>query len=759
MILWRFLSVVFVLGFIERTQALSFTGNPVRRVDTVKHIEWSTNPDTNNVDADHDIILSLSENPKKIRFQISPNADILSRNLNVQHVQQSGSYQPFRQPQQAPSTVYKGSAFLKEEKDTQWTKAGWARLAYRKREGQHLLEGAFRLHGEYYHIALDSTYRQTSLPGDPKIPQKDAPYLIVWRDSDIVPDHPHGGLLGRSADGPLCGTDQYNHSVNDVSARQLGQPSFDPFDTIGSTQGCPTTRRVALLGVATDCTYTSAFSSIQDARDNIISQINVASQVYEDTFNIGLAIQNLTISDSSCPATETSSTPWNVACTGGFDISSRLNTFSAWRGQFNDGNAIWTLLSACNSGQVVGIAWLGSVCSRGSRSQGRGGNAQTFASTNVVVRTRAEWQVIAHEIGHNFGAVHDCTSSECGSGSARGSGNCCSLSTSTCDAGGQYLMNPSTGRDISDFSACSIGTICTGIGRNAIDTSCFVSAEDAPDINESECGNGIVEGSEECDCGGVENCPADSCCNPTTCQLRENAACDPTNDLCCTDSCRIASSGFVCRNSTGTCDPQETCNGSSAQCPTDAFQPDGESCGGGDGFACASGLCTSRNSQCANAYNETLSEVQACDNNSCQLYCNIPGQGCSRASQDFIDGTPCGNGGMCRTGSCERAGSGGGGGNGGGGGGNNGSGAQDWFDRNRNVVIGAASGVGGLIVIIIIVSCIVRSLRKKKGAKMLTKRWPQGPPSMAQPAQPPHPLMPSPDQYPPQPPSTRVRYA
>lgn len=46
--------------------------------------------------------------------------------------------------------------------------------------------------------------------------------------------------------------------------------------TIGSTDGCPTTRQVALIGVATDCTYTGDFPSEADARSNIIKQLNSA---------------------------------------------------------------------------------------------------------------------------------------------------------------------------------------------------------------------------------------------------------------------------------------------------------------------------------------------------------------------------------------------------------------------------------------------------------------------------------------------------
>jgi hypothetical protein len=676
--------------------------------------------------------VTLARESQRIRFELSPNLDILSPTINVQHVQPDGSYRSA-----APAAFdddltrfYKGSALTRKDDSRPWTRAGWARVSLRQEAGRHLIEGAFKLHGDSYHIATDSSYRRSRHADDPGAPPKDAPYLVVWRDSDIIEDPFRSELLRRSGDdSTFCGThsikerdldlDGDHPSFGAISARQ--NIGFDPADTIGSTSGCPSSQRVALLGIATDCTYTREFQDVAAARRNILNQINTASELYENTFNVRLAIQNLTISDPSCPARASSSTPWNVPCTNNFDISARLSSFSEWRGQFDDGNAIWTLLSACNTGQTVGIAWLRSVCSRGVREQSLGGQLQFVASTNVVVRTRAEWQVIAHEIGHNFGATHDCRQAECASAATRRASDCCPLSSNTCDAGERFLMNPVTNDNIEEFSGCSVGLVCTGMGRNLIDTSCFVGPDDAPaedEIRESECGNGIVEGSEDCDCGGPEGCPANSCCDPQTCRLREGAVCDPTNDKCCTDSCAVAESGFVCRSSTSECDPEETCDGRTSTCPGDDFRTDGETCGpDGDGLQCASGQCTSRDEQCRVAYdNETI----ACDFGSCRLSCEQSGS-CRVETQLFLDGTPCEGGGMCMTGLCEVEGS------GGRGGGNNGGGSNgSWFDQNRNLVIGLAAGIGGLIVIIIL-SCMISSFRKKRNAKVLSKRWPTNP--------------------------------
>lgn len=63
----------------------------------------------------------------------------------------------------------------------------------------------------------------------------------------------------------------------------------------------------------------------------------------------------------------------------------------------------------------------------------------------------------------------------------------------------------------------------------------------------SACGNGIVEGSEQCDQGAANG----------------------TGGSCCTASCLFRAGGQVCRSAAGVCDLTEACTGSSATCPAD----------------------------------------------------------------------------------------------------------------------------------------------------------------------------------------------
>jgi hypothetical protein len=290
-----------------------------------------------------------------------------------------------------------------------------------------LFEGAFDIHGDNHHIQLNENYMQTRHEWDPTIGKKGDELMIIFRDSDISSSHPvHDDLKKRAANdhvSKVCNSDDLEFNM-DLDHPVYSTPDQDYWSTpignlfgkrqmdtgtgagnsagvnlvnsIGQTSGCPSTRKVALVGVATDCSYTGTFANQEAVRSNVIAQMNSASALYEKTFNISLGLQNLTIQPAECPGTAPAATPWNVPCSGSVDIQDRLNLFSQWRGNQRDSNAYWTLLTNCNSGSAVGLAWLGQACvisaeARNATSQG----IQTVSGANVVARTSTEWQVIA----------------------------------------------------------------------------------------------------------------------------------------------------------------------------------------------------------------------------------------------------------------------------------------------------------------------------------------------------------------------------
>tara|TARA_R110002003_G_scaffold41_3_gene2830 strand:+ start:15573 stop:18047 length:2475 start_codon:yes stop_codon:yes gene_type:complete len=699
---------------------------------------------------------------QRIRLSLEPNHDLFVDGGRITHLAADGRIARQEPIDRLQHKVYKGTAWAR--RGPRWDRVGWARIGIRRDGLQPLFEGHFTVAHDHHHIKLASSYRATRLAQDPDVELRHDESMVVFRDSDMGFWDEHTELRKREA-GPACLSDELRFNKRDdhpvyasmrargeaedgffstpVSSlfgkRQLdGQPGGNSagvnlIQSIGKTEGCPSTRRVALVGVAADCTYVQSFGRDKNqTQQNVIDQINQASELFESTFNISLGLANLVVTEPDCPTSQQAATPWNQACSSSITIQDRLNQFSQWRGQQRDSFSHWTLLSTCNTGSAVGLAWLGQACTEGSQ-RNSGSSAETVAGANVVIKTSTEWQVIAHETGHTYGAVHDCTSDTCSNSNTVSAQQCCPLSANTCDAGEGFIMNPSTARGITRFSACSIGNICSALGRNSVKSGCLTNNRNIGTVTGQTCGNGIVEGDEQCDCGGTAGCGNNQCCDPSTCRFRNNAVCDDSNEDCCRQ-CQFATASTVCRPSAGPCDPQETCNGTSPYCPEDQTRPDGEGCG--SGLTCASGQCTSRDQQCKSVMGSYTqgNDTYACDNSNCMLSCASPefGRGvCYGLQQNFLDGTPCTAGGICQNvsdstqyiiflhdanslqGQCAN--------------GSVGREVKNWIDRHLGLVIGLAAGIGGLLLLCIF-CCCWRSYRRRSKQKKYAKKFAAGPP-------------------------------
>ncbi|ORY96016.1 Metallo-peptidase family M12-domain-containing protein [Lobosporangium transversale] len=426
--------------------------------------------------------------------------------------------------------------------------------------------------------------------------------------------------------------------------------------------GCPTSRLVNYMGVAADCTYVRNYKGSANARKQIFSTFNTVSAIYESTFNVALGIIALNIVPDGCPSTPVEDAKWNQDCSDSYSIDLRLSDFSNWRGQGDrsrDGAGLWHLMTTCKSGPVVGIAWTKALCQAKTQTQNTDGKQQYTAGAAVSSAGPQEWMVVAHEIGHNFGAVHDCNQQTCTADKAAGS--CCPLSSSTCDAGAKYIMNPSESTPTKIFSPCSIKAIChtlkSGAGQCLKPPGTRVTHSSEPNI----CGNGLKEEGEECDCGSPEDCAKDPCCDGTTCKLKNGAVCDDLNDGCCLN-CQMRPQGHVCRPAISECDIQEVCSGTNASCPSDERVPNLTPCKGSKnetGLQCANGLCTSRDLQCKQQ--DKHGKFKQCSaSNTCELTCNDPSGSALSCIQVqgtyFVDGSPCGFGGTCNAGTCEYTG-------------------------------------------------------------------------------------------------------
>jgi len=405
---------------------------------------------------------------------------------------------------------------------------------------------------------------------------------------------------------------------------------------------------VVYMGVAADCTYTQRYGNESSVRTQILTDWNSASSLYESTFNVSLGIVELQIFNGTCPSNADPATPWNIAC-GDVTLNDRLSLFSQWRGnKGNDGTGLWHLLSECSTGSEVGIAWLATLC----QTIASGSSPNVVSGTAVSTAGRTEWQVIAHEIGHNFGAIHDCVDG------CNLTGPCCPMTSNSCNSDSAFIMSPTAADSESRFSQCSLGNICSLMNGNSgtqTNTSCLVDPNPSRHVISLQmCGNGIVEEGEDCDPGSGTN---STCCNSATCKFTSGAVCDPASSSCCTTSCQFAPSTKICRPAkSATCDSPEYCVGDSSSCPADITAPNGKSCGS-NSLACASGSCTSLDLQCENN-GVSMNLTKACPSKgdtSCLVTCQDPSSSnqCVVLQTQLIDGSPCGYGGTCTRGSCK----------------------------------------------------------------------------------------------------------
>mmetsp|Transcript_10372 Transcript_10372/g.19367 ORF Transcript_10372/g.19367 Transcript_10372/m.19367 type:complete len:798 (+) Transcript_10372:3577-5970(+) len=293
---------------------------------------------------------------------------------------------------------------------------------------------------------------------------------------------------------------------------------------------------------------------------------------------------------------------------------------------------------------VIGLANVDGWCKShytdpesGAKRSSRTGITQATFSTSQYISN-----VVAHEIGHNFGFLHTNQQKRTGAGDL--------LPSETCyNSGSSFLMDPETTSD-PGWSKCS---------EEWLDFRIFAGSgecteKEAPAVwqTKAECGNGIVEAGEECDCLGNVCQSTDKCCNADTCKLVEGAECSEL-DPCCSDQCKIrkANESIVCRPSKhNICDPTpEMCDGTSSKCPVDEVEKTGTVCASKG--SCYLGSCIDTNEQC-----KKISYDSACPSMDCnELKCAREGHdGTCWIGVGYLveDGSPCG-GGVCYQGVCQ----------------------------------------------------------------------------------------------------------
>ncbi|XP_040032303.2 disintegrin and metalloproteinase domain-containing protein 9 [Gasterosteus aculeatus] len=349
--------------------------------------------------------------------------------------------------------------------------------------------------------------------------------------------------------------------VNEAASTQSHEP-FEPGTSLTSLlrrkRNLPDTRYVELVLVADNLRYQFKKQNETAVREELVQIANLLDGYYKQ-LNIRVVLVGIQIFKGS--------NPFNVDGSAG----QVLGDFVRWRRdvllpriRHDDAQLIVGQPNAYN-GNILGMAFVGTVCHVGTA-----GGINVFSANNLLLAS----VVVAHEMGHNLGMMHDRDGCSCNG-------------TSRC------IMGAAVG-GVSTFSSCSGQDFENLIVRGG--GTCLKNQPSPSDVvGVAECGNGRLEEGEQCDCGKPGECN-NKCCDAATCKLTSGSAC--AQGGCCSN-CQIKVAGTPCRGSANTCDLPEYCNGTAGFCPNDFYVMDGLPCQDSQAAAyCYEGRCQTYGFQC-----------------------------------------------------------------------------------------------------------------------------------------------------------------
>merc|ERR1719464_1892819 len=122
--------------------------------------------------------------------------------------------------------------------------------------------------------------------------------------------------------------------------------------------------------------------------------------MYSAQMGVEIALQDLVLGDTTgfdrTSFNEAPTQPGRRTCPSGKQPGTRLSELRSWRQTYHPNRmGLWHLMTHCHppSG-VVGVAYVGALC----HTYGVGLSSYTSSATT--------WEVLAHEVGHNFGSGH-----------------------------------------------------------------------------------------------------------------------------------------------------------------------------------------------------------------------------------------------------------------------------------------------------------------------------------------------------------------
>jgi len=238
--------------------------------------------------------------------------------------------------------------------------------AVRLTVGDHFIYGFIEFNNETYWVEPARYFSETRVISDE---------MIVYRARDVLPDN----------DGHVCGTNELQEKSeklipsNESRSRQVGN--------------CYTIE----LAIASDYSmYTKYNNSISEVEMHNIGVMNNVAANYVGEFDDDIQYEIVEQFISDCSSCD----PW----TSSTNIYMVLPSFRSW-GQNNGFSVTFDLATLWSNrdfdGMTVGLAYLNAVC----------GNARYHVLQDYTADADRLRVLTAHEIGHNFSADHDGSSS------------------------------------------------------------------------------------------------------------------------------------------------------------------------------------------------------------------------------------------------------------------------------------------------------------------------------------------------------------
>jgi cysteine-rich repeat protein len=334
---------------------------------------------------------------------------------------------------------------------------------------------------------------------------------------------------------------------------------------------------VANAGISGASTAASTCSNPQGNAADGFSGCSVATLVNDGTtlgtryaFNVNADIGVFSTRDESSAATHAIS--FAATAPGGYrlDISTsrvgdlnRLSDIAGCEGSVDISDVTGASSVALANGTLglsdPGVIGLGQGTMNLAINQSSG-VAQIFAVSDGAAQ--------AHTLTFTFSA--SVRSSSCEVAVRLGAQNGTTVGCTACEYPGspaRTQTNDGHFVSVTFVSLCGNGSIDTEVGEECDDGN-TTPGDGCSSTCQTEvpgCGNGLLEGSEECDLGGANG----------------------SSTSCCTGTCEFRDAGSICNPSSGPCDPAEECTGTSESCPADTGIPDGD----GDGVCDAQDNC------------------------------------------------------------------------------------------------------------------------------------------------------------------------